>query len=125
MGYIAHDAVIATTSDARPGGLPNVEAFRASLPEDFRALVIGPIAGVVNGYYSYVWLPDGSKEGWSDSDKGDEYRAAFVALFDQVYDDGSSHDDVVEIRFGGDDAPDVWVRAKDGAEVTTYGRRGD
>lgn len=103
MGYVAHDAVIVTTSDARKE-FPDIEAFRASLPEKFRPLVIGPIEAPMNGYISYAWLPDGSKEGWDDSNEADEHRARFVALFDQRYEDGSSHDDVVQVRFGEDHA---------------------
>jgi hypothetical protein len=102
MGRIIHDAIIATTHDCRPGGLPDIDAFRASLPEDFRSLVIGPIPAYFNGYVSYAFLPDGSKEGWTPSNEGDEYRRRFAALFDQRYDDGSSHDEVVAVRYGED-----------------------
>lgn len=113
MGYIAHDAVIATTSDARPEPV-DIEAFRASLPEDFRPLVIGPVVAPLNGTVSYAWLPDGSKEGWADSDQADEYRERFVALFNHRYEDGSSHDNVVEVRFGEDYADEhgaaIWWR---------------
>ena len=102
MGRIVHDAIVVTTSDCRPDGLPDIDAFRASLPEDFRQLVVGPIPAPLNGYVSYAFLPDGSKEGWGASDEGDTYRAQFAALFSQSYSDGSTHDDAVAIRFGGD-----------------------
>ncbi|MER7167254.1 hypothetical protein ABT336_14440 [Micromonospora sp. NPDC000207] len=103
MGYIAHDAIIVTTdADCRPGGLPDINAFRASLPPPFQPLVIGPVKSIVNDYVSYVFLPDGSKEGWDTSDEGDDCRARFVALFDQRYEeDGSTHDKWVGVRFGG------------------------
>lgn len=96
MGYIAHDAVIVTTADFRPGGLPDMDAFRESMPEEFRRLVIGPIDTAVNMTKCYVFLPDGSKEGWATSYEGDEWREKFCALFN------GSPDDVVAIRFGGD-----------------------
>jgi hypothetical protein len=102
MGRIVHDAVIVTTTDYRPGGLPDIDAFRESLPEHFRPLVIGPVPGLVNGYVSYAFLPDGSKEYWGTSNEADEHRQRFVALFDQHYSDGSTHDDAVAISFGGD-----------------------
>ncbi|WP_446458702.1 hypothetical protein [Streptomyces rochei] len=102
MGRIVHDAVIITTTDFRPGGLPDIEDFRQSLPEHFRPLVIGPIPAALNGYVSYAFLPDGSKEGWFASDDGDEYRARFAALFNHQYEDGSTHDEAVAIRFGND-----------------------
>jgi len=107
MGYIEHAAVIVTVSDyanddrdLAPG--PKVEAFRESLPEEWRALVIGPVRAVVNGYGTYAFLPDGSKEGWRDSDQGDEYRSQFTAIFAFRYEDGSSPFDAVEVRYGGD-----------------------
>src|SRR6266568_3683382 len=78
MGYIEHAAVIVTVSDyanddrdLAPG--PKVEAFRESLPEEWRALVIGPVRAVVNGYGTYAFLAD-----------------------------GSSPFDAVEVRYGGD-----------------------
>ncbi len=106
MGYIEHAAVIVTVSDyANDGDLapgPKVEALRESLPEQWRPLVIGPVRAVVNGYDTYAFLPDGSKEGWRDSDQGDEYRSQFKAIFAFRYEDGSSPFDVVEVRYGGD-----------------------
>ena len=102
MGYIAHDAVLVVTQDYREGGLPDMDAFRDSMPEHFRHLVIGPIPTAVNGDTLYAFLPDGSKEGWSGSDLGDEWRERFKALFRFAYSDGSSPDDVVSVRFGGD-----------------------
>jgi hypothetical protein len=106
MGYIAHDAVIVTTNDYRPGGLPDVEAFRQSLPESYRQLVIGPVAAPLNGYISFAFLPDGSKKGWPAAEEASEYRRQFAELFMQRYSDGSSHDDVVSVRYGGDHRPE-------------------
>lgn len=100
MGHIQHDAIIVTTSGNRPGGLPDIDAFRASLPEAFQPLVIGPIPAVSNGYVSYAFLPDGSKTGWGTDLEGDEHRASFTALFNQQYSDGSTHDDAVAVTFG-------------------------
>ena len=105
MGYIAHDAVLVTVSSymtVRPG-MPDVEAFRQSLPEEWRPLIIGPVQSVINGYVSFAFLPDGSKEGWGTSDQGDEYRQRFADLFSARYEDGSSPFDVVNVRYGGDE----------------------
>jgi hypothetical protein len=105
MGYIAHDAVLVTVNDYMEGkpGWPDVEAFRRSLPEEWRPLLIGPVRSVTNGYLSFVFLPDGSKEGWDVSDRGDEYRDRFAHLFSAGYEDGSSPFSVVRVRYGGDD----------------------
>ena len=108
MGYMRHDSVIVVVNDYALDlpDMPDVAAFRESLPEKWRGLVVGPAEGVVNGYLTYAFLPDGSKEGWGESDKGDEYRAAFVDLFSVGYDDKSSPFEVTAISHGGDE-PDA------------------
>ncbi len=111
MGYPRHDAVIATvngyvfkdgTTDVPA---PDIDAFRASLPEEWRHLVIGPIASLVNDYVTFAFLPDGSKEGWGTSDDGDTHRQRFVEMFSACHGDGSSPFDVVVVaaRYGGDE----------------------
>src|SRR5215831_12078344 len=106
MGYIAHDAVIVTVSDyvyrEEMDPRPKLEAFRASLPDEWRPLVIGPVHSLTNGYDTYVFLPDGSKEGWDTSDEGDRYRARFLDIFTSRYEDGSSPFDYVALTYGGD-----------------------
>lgn len=101
MGTIIHDAVLVTAIiDDR---MPDLDAFRATLSEDWRRLVIGPVQSITNGYAFAAFLPDGSKEGWASSDEGDGYRDRFAALFHDDY------FDVVRVRYGGDisDEPTV------------------
>jgi hypothetical protein len=107
MGYIAHDAVIVVTQDFRDGGLPDIEAFRQSLSVELRPLVIGPIESAINNSWIYAFLPDGSKEGWTLSDDADEARGRFKDLFRFTYEDNSSPDDWVHVRFGGDELHEV------------------
>jgi hypothetical protein len=92
--------------------LPDVDGFRESLPEKWRPLVVGPIASVVNDDYTFFFAPDGSKEGWADSDDGDRYRQQFMDLFAWKYDDGSTPFDVIAVRFGSDAA------SEEGAHIT-------
>ncbi len=113
MGYIAHHAVLVTVSSyvlKDADLMPDVDAFRAELPEEWRPLVVGPIPTVINGDVTFVFAPDGSKEGWGTSDDGDMYRQQFAALFAFAYEDGSTPFDVILVRYGGDE-PDL-------AEVT-------
>lgn len=115
MGYIAHDAVIVTVSGYVKDRtvdpvMPDIEGFRESMPAAFRHLLVGPIPTVTNGDFSYVLLPDGSKEGWRDSDTGDEWRLRFIALFSWSYEDGSTPFDTVAVRFGGDFGSEVGAR---------------
>lgn len=117
MGYIAHDAIIVTFSDyifdsgsIYKGDVPDIEGFRASLPEEWRQLIVGPVKSITNGYCTVVFLPDGSKEGWNTSDEGDEHRERFLDLFTWKYGDGSSPFNVVALRFGGDYGHEVGAR---------------
>ena len=106
MGYIKHDTILVVFDDwvlNDPEWMPDVEAFKQSLPEEWRHLIVGPIQALVNGYITYAFLPDGSKEGWTPSDDGDRYRDQFVELFNKGYDDRSSPFDVTRVRHGGDD----------------------
>ena len=109
MGYMRHNAVIVTADGYAMKGragfpAPDVDAFRQSLPAKWQHLVIGPVPSVINDYVSFAFLPDGSKEGWDDSDAGDEYRQQFTDLFSFAHEDGSTPFDVlvIDARFGGD-----------------------
>jgi hypothetical protein len=110
VGYERHNAVIVTVhgyvfrgqSDFPP---PDVEAFRQALLPEWRPLVIGPVRSAFEDYVSFVFLPDGSKEGWPESEAGDRYRQQFTDLFTFAYEDGSTPFDVlvIDARFGGDE----------------------
>lgn len=98
MGLMQHHAVIATTfSDERA---QKVHEWILALPEDARGLfLLGK--GVINSEYTIVLIPDGSKEGWEESDWGDRLRADFTArLREDDYDDGSSPWMWVEVAYG-------------------------
>ncbi len=126
MGFFAHDAVLVHilgyTTSTQPNSdypkvrFPDLDAFRATLPAEFARLVIGPVPTVVNGDFTAVFLPDGSKEGRPESDLGDEYRLRFVALFGR-YEDGSTPFDVAVVRFGGDEPSEAWIQVPEAAGV--------
>lgn len=98
MGYMAHNAIIVTGWDPK-----RVEAARAKALEIFDARqVTNIVTGVVNSYDSFLVGPDGSKEGWPDSKKGDENRAAFLAVLRAMF-DGGDFIEWVEMRYGGDE----------------------
>lgn len=103
MGYITHDAVIVVIDEMSGRALPDVGGFRESLPQQWQGLVVGPVDSVANAQLVYAFLPDGSKEGWPSSDRGDEYREQFVNLF-------NAYADVTTFRFGGDFGAEVGVR---------------
>lgn len=66
----------------------------------------------VNGQVSFFIPPDGSKEGWAESDVGDAQRKAFLDWCDkQAYEDGSNALDYVEVFFGDDNNETGILRA--------------
>ena len=99
MGYMRHHAILVTT-------------FNKKLAEDAyeRALIVfgGHVTPImeapVNDYYTFLIPPDGSKEGWADSDYGNEARAEFITYLEKFrYEDRSHPFDWVEIQYGDDD----------------------
>lgn len=102
MGYIQHDAVVAVISGYDEETHAAIARFREELPEEFRHLLVGPVVGV-NDYRTYLFAPDGSKEGWEHSDEAESWRESFAALArGKRYDDGSGSGNVIHVRFGGD-----------------------
>lgn len=63
-------------------------------------IVSDVIRSPLNGYETFFVAPDGSKEGWEDSNAGDEKREQFL---DWVTAYGKFLE-VVEVRYGGDDS---------------------
>lgn len=58
----------------------------------------------INNYQSFFIPPDGSKEGWCDSNEGDKRRKRFVKYLDQQREeDGSTCLKWVEIQYGDND----------------------
>jgi len=97
MGYQRHNAIVVT-----------------SWKEDLIELAHKQASGMfpwvselspeaLNGYRSFFIPPDGSKEGWPESDAADKVRAAFFEWCrSQGYEDGSNSLCVVDVSFAGD-----------------------
>ena len=99
MGYMRHHAIIVTSWDTARLQEAH-EAARERLGEEVSEIV----PSRMNGYGSFLVAPDGSKEGWADSDDGEAQRDAFVAwLNDESWEDGSSPFDWVLVQFGDED----------------------
>lgn len=74
MGWIRHHAIVVTglTEEA-------IAAAHSKAVELFPPETVTPIiSGTTNGYTSFMIGPDGSKEGWGESDRGDKRRDEFV-----------------------------------------------
>lgn len=92
MGYVRHNAIVATAY--REGAADELAAYAGDLGA--QALVGSP---VTNCYQTVLISPDGSKEGWDESAKGDEAR---IAIVNWLRENGGF--EWVEICYGHDDA---------------------
>ncbi|MFT3992405.1 MAG: hypothetical protein QM680_13455 [Luteolibacter sp.] len=91
MGTIHHDAIVITSSDEKELNAARNKA--ATLGLDCSEIV----QSKANGYQSFFIAPDGSKEGWESSNKGDEIREAWIRWARE-----RNRVDWAHIRFGGD-----------------------
>ena len=99
MGYIRHNAIVVTSWNA---AMIEAAACRA---RNMGLTVLGPSAEAMNNYRTLLVCPDGSKEGWEESDQGDQRRITFRDwLNEQRYEDGSTRLHWVELAYGSDDA---------------------
>ena len=102
MGFLYHNAIIVLTYSRE-----RAEAAYAKAFELFDGLA--PVTAIaetpVNSDFTFAILPDGSKEGWEPSERGDAARDAMKAWFkEQCFEDGSCPFNWIEIGFGEDDA---------------------
>lgn len=105
MGYMRHHAIVVTGQLRDNNGVPfpriedaHTEAVKLfpKVPEIAEA--------EINGYGSFFIPPDGSKEGWAESDEGDERRARFIEwLRSNEYEGGGSPFRWVEVQYGDDE----------------------
>ena len=94
MGYIAHHAIIVTTWNKERAHLAHQQAIGI-----FADAVSPMVETKLNGWWSFLIAPDGSKEGWSESEDGDARRAAFMEWARHH----AGYIDAVEVRYGGDE----------------------
>lgn len=117
MGYMRHHAIVVSSWSSDAITRAHVEAQRIFAPQQ----VSPTVRGVVNEEHTFLVGPDGSKEGWSESDVGDERRSAFREWLDgQREGDGTSRLRWVEVQYGDDRGgtrvvhdSDAWMRLHD------------
>jgi hypothetical protein len=95
MGYIIHDAIVVTAFKKDDASSARTHAERCELA------VTPLVASPMNGYWSFLIAPDGSKEGWPDSDLGEAQRAKWIEWARGCYDRGV-YIDWVLVHYGGD-----------------------
>lgn len=123
MGFMRHHAILVTTYDFEKVGLAYGQAVKVFQSDSVSldstkitpADMVTPILqSPVNGYYTFAIFPDGSKEGWSESEAGNAMRATFLRYLDgQRYADGSSPLKWAEVQYGDDNHETLIVRHSD------------
>lgn len=96
MGVVIHHAIVVTSRD---------EYTKEARVQAVRCCGVGSVTNVtermVNGVSSFMVAPDGSKEGWAESDQGEAQRATFIAWLNrQRWCDGSTPYAWVLIEYG-------------------------
>jgi hypothetical protein len=116
MGYIKHEVVVAILDDHYgKDQIADIEALREEMKRphhseiegDCSDRILGPCNGV-NGYTTYVFAPDGSKECWSHSDIMDSYRDRFKAIVKSA-----RFPEMIHIQFAGDDHQTIILETTD------------
>ncbi len=94
VGYSKNDVMLAQTAVLRLAATPTDGA--QPMQECWSDLVSPLMSSVMNAYASFYIAPDGSKEGWGTSDRGDQFRESVIAEL------GANHPNVtvVEVRWG-------------------------
>ena len=104
MGWIRHHAIIVTGCDeaieeSHELALKLLESWEDE-PFDPQP-VVGPLSDeCMNNYRSFSVYPDGSKEGWSTSNAGDDFRDKLIAGLHEWC-------DWVEVEYGEVEEPRV------------------
>lgn len=95
MGYMRHHAIVVSTWNYEL--LKQAYALAKSLGMSVSNITVE----VINGYKSFLVAPDGSKEGWDESNLGDKQRKKLIKWMDaQRYEDDSTSLDWVVVQFG-------------------------
>ena len=98
MGYIKHHGIAVTSAIDEL-----IEEAHTQAKSIFKERASEILNSETNGYKSFFIAPDGSKEGWETSHKGDEQRDTFVKWINsKAYEDGSNSISFCEFFYGED-----------------------
>jgi len=113
MGYIKHHAIVVTSWDNEL--LEKVHDRARDIFNGTTALLTLITPATINGYASFLIAPDGSKEGWAESDIGNEKRKEFIDWI-EVTGEMIGHPmslNYIEVQFGDDHGETKIIRHSD------------
>ena len=108
MGYIAHHAIIVTGTQWGEENIDTAHEIALKVFDNSACCVTPIFKSGVNGYRTFMVTPDGSKEGWIESDECDVLRSNF---FDELEQHPDMYVDAVLVRYGGDDPQVATIEA--------------
>lgn len=114
MGYMRHHAIVVTGPLSER--MVEVHSTVSDITDKHsRSCSVTPLTQeATNGYVSFMVAPDGSKEGWSESDNGDRTRDDVISYLNSLrYSDGSTSFKFVEVQFGDDNKETKVLRHSD------------
>lgn len=79
MGYLLHHTIVVSGCSLSDVAGAHRVACKEFSAEGLPGLVSGLVPHVMNGGAAFFISPDGSKEGWEHSHKGDRARSKFIA----------------------------------------------
>lgn len=109
MGYMKHNAIVVTAFSKTHIKPARKKALSLGLSVTPKA------ESPVNGYYSFLIIPDGSKEDWRESEFGDEQREDWCNWAKKQSDKGI-YFDWVHVSFGGDEPSQTEILDHTGSE---------
>ena len=111
MGYMRHHAIVVTSWSDK-----HIQAAHKAAKEIYsnwsKNILFGAIVGgfdglvspimcsPINSYMTFIVAPDGSKEGWDDSDEGNFKRDELIEWLEGA--ERKDNFDWAEIEYGGD-----------------------
>lgn len=107
MRNIKHHAVIITCNDVKViETIRNkaLEFYKLNMEASHSDKLVSPIMeSLINHYYTFTLIPDGSKEGYDASDDNDIIRKKIVDFMEPLTTSEEYHLSYVEVEFGADD----------------------
>jgi len=98
MGYIKHHGIAVTSSINEL-----IKEAHAQAKSIFKERTSEILNSKTNGYKSFFIAPDGSREGWEESNNGNHQRETFVKwINEQAYEDGINSISFCEFFYGED-----------------------
>lgn len=101
MGTTKHHTIIVTGVDEA------INRAHDAATSTFKELVSPIIKSKMNGYMSFFIAPDGSKEGWKDSNEYDDKRKNYIAWLEDEINELGNYLDYAEICYSSDIIPNI------------------